>query len=188
MARIGNRKDAKFILEWYREHGRNKDTPEGWKMLGSGSYRIAFLHVESDVVYKVDRWADTSDGYESNVEVRHARTLWRQSGGTGILGTRFRVPKVSGFNFTGQVVVAMEAIRGVLMADHGDDTVCPEGRFELYQIGRFGDMHPYNFFIDENGYAVPVDMASPRSSKHPDLRVLTGTHHYDDERRARGWL
>lgn len=178
MARIGNRKHAQFILDNFRA---GHATPDGWRVLGSGSYRIAFLHEESDVVYKVDRYASSyKDGYESNVEVRHARSLWKQSGGTGILGTRFRVPKVSAFKFGEQVVVAMEAIKGVLMADSEDKSLCPEGRLELYRIGRFGDMHDYNYFIDNDGYAVPVDMASPRRGQ-ADVRVLAGTPAYRAE-------
>lgn len=58
---IGNEKDALFIHNWH--HGQRLwpgslgAHPEGWKYLGSGAFRAAYLSPEG-VVYKVqiDRW------------------------------------------------------------------------------------------------------------------------------------
>jgi hypothetical protein len=97
--------------------------------------------------------------------------------GDGFVTPHFRVPKVSGFRFGADLVVAMETVKGVCKYTQNGAV---KGRLDLYHIGRFTDMHGGNYFVD-GSVVVPVDMASPRGRKYGDIRVLDGTIHYEKE-------
>lgn len=174
MAYIGSRKHAQFINDWYHgPDGGNEETPPaGWSRLGEGSFRIAYLHEATDVVYKVEIWPEDNEQYGSIGEVRKAQSLYRKSI-NGRLGKWLRIPRTSGFRFGAYVVVAMEAVTGVMNEMYGTHG-CLEARKELLALG-FEDMHAHNYIVDNDGYIVPIDMASPMNSKGwGDIRSLFG--------------
>jgi hypothetical protein len=169
-ATIGNRQHAIQAYNYVINNERR--LPEGFECVGSGSFRTAMLHRDTGVVYKVQHYTSSEPGYNSITEVRHAKTLSRKT------FKNVRIPKVSAFKIDGNLVVAMEFIKGVngrlIRAQAAD------GRLELYRLG-FHDMHSLNIIVDGDT-VVPVDMASPRSPRRAkawsDIRVLDGTEHY----------
>jgi len=76
---IGNEVDARFIRDWYRETTQNASwatpnkVPEGWKYLSSGCYRSVYLHVESGVVYKIERDRNYTGGQTNEGEYNNLR-------------------------------------------------------------------------------------------------------------------
>lgn len=180
MPLIGTRQHAEQILNAHR----NGAIPAAFSRVGSGSYRVVYLHKETNVVYKVDtrnHCCDDCDvtevAYSSKAELRNARALRNRQ------LKHVRIPAVSGFTINGELVLAMEYIKKVRSRPSD------EALLELYGL-RFADMHGMNFMVDAQGKIVPVDMASPRNS-YPDLRCLHDMQDqsfYDAERQRRwGW-
>lgn len=175
MAHIGSRKHAAEIRNLYAAYGCNLES-EDWKELGAGSFRVVFLHVPTNVVYKIscNEFSETSE-YENMQEVRNARNLLRKCRNNDQwISAYVRIPKVSAFTFGDEVVVAMQYIAGILGYSA---TLAKAARESLYSLS-FADMHGYNYIVDGDGTIWPVDMASPRPG-HPrftgaDRRALTG--------------
>lgn len=170
MTRIGSRKTAKLLVESLNETSR---APEGFNLIGSGSFRSVYLHVEENVVYKVDDGYDDGD-YDNVREYRNAKTLRRMADENGVIGKHIRIPAVTGYDINGSFVIAMEYVGGTMGATA---RVPNAARKELYKIGKFHDMHGYNYKYD-NGYIIPIDMGSLRAKCHTnpnvDRRILTG--------------
>lgn len=162
MHSIGNERDARVILDWVIPHrqkydvprcARSETAPEGWRFLGKGSFRSVWLSPEG-VAYKVDhqrdRWCDQSER-----ELVNLTRAW----GRGHTIEGCRLPKFHGYKFDGEIVVAIEAIKGSRLNDYeGFD------RGQLYDLMndieneyRLSDMHDENVMVDEDGYLVPVD-------------------------------
>lgn len=179
MALVGSRKDAAFISEWFEQAQSWSNTPVGWTLLGSGSFRAVFLHIESDVAYKLDCAGYEDPGYDSRQEVSVARRLRKRT------FSKVRIPATSGYNIGGKFVVAMERVDGT-MGGSSNPATFREGLLELFRIG-FMDMHEWNYMIDSDGFVVPVDMASPISKRQSDIRVLLGLPEYQEIRDERGW-
>lgn len=172
MALIGSRKTALALVELYYSFldlGEWFDGNDEWELLGCGSYRYAYLHKSSDVVYKIesDEWAE-SDGFGNAKEHQNASNLRK-------LALRLvYIPKTSLFNTSRGPIIAMEHIRGEI----GNGSYA--AREELYKKGRFKDMHAANFIGMPSGKIAPIDMASPRPRQghdpfgwnFPDRRVL----------------
>lgn len=168
MAHIGNRQHARVILDWHNDNWGNEDgySPDEWEIVGSGSFRTAYLHIPTNVVYKVEdgSW----QGYGSAQELRVAQSLRKNR-----TFKKVRIPLTSGFRFHDGLVLAMEAVKGESIGMFEDTRKARAGRLELFKVG-FEDMHPQNFFIEPGGVVVPVDMASPIGRKNPDRRLLNG--------------
>ncbi len=176
MALIGTRTLAAQILLHRRNGGGDLD---GWKVAGGGGFRTAYLHLATQVIYKVQGCSDPTDEYGSHYEVRHAQTLYRRSN-NGILGTRVRIPKTSGFTIGDDYVVAMEYIQGRQLG-WGPSTEAAEGRWELFTLCGFHDMHQGNYVVEPSGHVVPIDMGSPRKrTGEADTRLVNGIPQYDE--------
>lgn len=185
MAYIGTRAHARAATALM------DDTKE-WRSVGTGSYRNAWLHIPTNVVYKVGcsgAWGDAQ--YESPAEVRNAQRLWRQMNGA-FPSAHVRIPRVSGYTVDDELVVAMEYVKGHMLTwgDLSEPGHLPEttrrGLWELYRIG-FADMHNSNFLIDEDGYVVPIDLASPCRKGCGDTRTLPEGPEKVRERERRGF-
>lgn len=189
MAHIGNRAHATFIHNWYHDLNRSNMTyeerksarvllrkaPDGWLRLGNGSYRVVYLHIDTNVVYKVEVRLADGEGYDSATEVRHAQRL-RRGSDNGRIASHLRIPVTSGFRIGEYMVVAMEAVRGAMLDGYSGKHV--KGRVQLLELGKFEDMHCYNYIVERGGVVVPIDMASPRvrdAVMNADSRVLSGT-------------
>jgi hypothetical protein len=107
---IGTEEEAGFILYWYLHVAAKSgyydqpEAPEGWKRLGSGCYRIAYLS-PSGVVYKVQgRYEANDDRWQSNkTETANLRKNALKKFPKGC-----RLPRWSEFYFGTKTVVAME--------------------------------------------------------------------------------
>lgn len=160
--------EAYAVVEEYRE---NWEMPEGWSMVGSGSFRTAVMHDETGIVYKVEDWRDDPD-YSNRGEYETAEEL-RQ-----IAWERVRIPDVVLFDTEHGDVLAMEYVSGT-MGTASPSSEFREARKEMFEKGRLVDMHGDNFLFDDDGYLVPVDLASPiadpdeRPWEQPDASVLT---------------
>ncbi len=155
MARIGSRAHAAQALGF----GYDPNLPN-WSRLSGGGCRRVFRHDPTNVVYKLDdEWTD--DLHSNAMELHNARTLWRRSD-NGWISHFIRVPRTSGFNIYGQLVLAMEFVPGELgrKVKHA----IPEQALKELAALQFGDMHAENF-IWHDGVIWPIDMGSPRSSR-----------------------
>lgn len=88
MNTFGSREVARDLFEWTIANERDKDmerAPEGFYFLGAGCYRYAYLHTESDLVYKVGTYS------ENIKESANARRLIRRS--TRQLGFDLHIPR-----------------------------------------------------------------------------------------------
>lgn len=161
---IGNESDAQFIRDYVLEggerdiYGEVTSAPKGWVRLGSGCYRSAWLHEESNVVYKVEHWY--SDGYgQSNAgEAKNLRRYYLTK-----LPEGCRLPRFGYFELDGRGVVAMERFDKLLKyVSYYDD---PHGYYtrltHLQEALRdLWDLHGANLAIDEvNKLLVPIDLA-----------------------------
>jgi RIO-like serine/threonine protein kinase len=158
MHNIGNEADAKFILEWVSKGRKSCDVPsakapEGWEFLGRGSFRSVWRSPEG-VAYKVNHSAYDS---QSRSEVRNLRRAWLKKTPKGC-----RLPRFAEYRPAGEVVVAMEVIKGkTLHAKYGYPDCLNYHREEYRSIERtyrLDDMHEQNVMIDEDGLLVPVDL------------------------------
>ena len=168
---IGNRTHAKIALEMAHADAKIR---KGWKRLGRGASRVALLHIETDVVYKVQTWGGNADNESEYKNARECRKLqW----------DRVRIPKMSIFRFdpkdkrrkSKEAVIAMEHVRG-RYGESIPPTHFKAARKELFEKGGFGDMHGLNFKVTADRKIVPIDMGSERHGKGwngPDDRLLT---------------
>lgn len=161
---IGNRRDARFILDWVsrseKEYGRPKvawagSAPLGWEFLGVGSFRSVWRSPDG-VAYKVQH----DKGYGNNGNEQEYENLLRAQ--KCELPDGVRLPR--GFLFTegDYTVMAMEAVDGVTLDDYRGNlrdmfynmlSVC-ESALKLW------DLHGDNAMVDENGTLVLVDFGS----------------------------
>lgn len=156
---IGNASTARIALDIH-----NGFHNSGWEKVGQGAFRTCWLHVASNVVYKVQH-ADWSADHTNAVELRNARNLLRRCmSNDQWINPHVRIPLTSGFHVgrCKELVVAMQYVKG----RSGMDTyVSNSARQALFSLS-FGDMHPFNYIVDADGTVWPVDMGSPRPG-HP---------------------
>jgi hypothetical protein len=171
MPRTGHHARARQIFDWLVESYFNSEyagcgedfesaliegdipVPNGWKFVGIGSFRIAMLHIKSNVVYKLDIENYDYD-YTSIQEVRNAKALWKRANDEGHIGDFIRV---SGYKIDGTTVVAMEYVAGPLgWNSKANRDVCRA----ITSLG-IEDMHGQNWIYEVNTRrAVPIDLAS----------------------------
>lgn len=165
-ALIGTRKHAIEAIEVNEEYEQTSAEKTGWMLLGGGSMRNAWLHIGTNVVYKVETWRN--EGMDNATEAKRAAAL------RVLAWTNVRIPLTSLFKVESQEVLAMERIIGTL-GTHSNKGSNAEHRREMLERGRLSDMHGDNFmFEDSSGKLVPVDMGSHRRKSHAeaDHRVL----------------
>lgn len=158
---IGNEVDAEFIRDYVTDvsgdyYRDGTKPPKGWKRLGSGCYRSAWLHEASGVVYKVQH------GYLNS---------WQSNEGeAGTLRRYFlkkmpkgcRLPRWQYFALDGRGVIAMERFTKLLrqVSRYQD----PRGYHDRLRALRgvlndVSDFHGGNLAIDEeNDLLVPIDL------------------------------
>lgn len=160
---IGNETEARFIHEWYRAWQNREDrwgnpgplAPEGWKRLGSGCYRIAFL-APSGTVYKVQ---GSPSSFQSNVS--EAYTLRRYMFQKLPKGCRF--PRYQLFMVKeGEGVMAMERMTSLLReySQHREEhrRVRNLKRDLAEALHDLWDLHDDNVGVAEDGAVVPIDL------------------------------
>lgn len=158
---FGKRIHAKTAFDWGMEGNPVWETvaPDGFRNLSAdaknGCGRLALLHEDSEVVYKVDlNRRQTSLGNEQEYLV--ARYLHRKYP-SGQVGSHCRLPKVGLFSFKHNsqpwVVVSMQYIPGEQGGPVAD---------KMRSIRSLGlsDMHRGNYVVDENGMAWPIDLGN----------------------------
>lgn len=163
---IGNAEEAQFISDWYRNSKCVCVTgaPEGWKYLGSGSYRTAYLS-PSGVVYKVQQ--DPGCSYQSN---RGEWDTYRRLYYTCKMPKHSRLPKMGFFPMGSTVgVIAAEFIPKectwyrVLKNDKGEEYMFSDVVRAVRDATRIGDLYGENVRLDANNMVVPTDIASDYS-------------------------
>lgn len=158
---IGTRAVAEAALFAYRANVYNT---EPWRLLGSGSIRYAILHTPTNVVYKVEHrdttvaWTD----YSNRVELQNGRRLRRMAYPDGWWSTRVRIPRVSGFRFGTDLVVAMEYVKHTPSLKVSRMT-----HTELWTTG-ISDMHSNNWAVDAEGTVWPIDLGSYMYNRRDD--------------------
>lgn len=161
---IGNRGYATFIRDWVREEQARPnrysyecpaDAPSGWKYLGQGCYRAAYLSPDG-VVYKVQ--ADGRYSGQSNIGEAKKYNLIRL---THRIPAGARLPLLRNFVIEGaDTVNAMDFVGPTLSRYDGPDrqkhiATTSTIAWEL----RIGDMHHGNVAVDEElGLVVPIDL------------------------------
>lgn len=178
MTILGNSQDARLIYSWVHESKKDpyamgrgsQGAPEGWKFLGYGSFRSAWLSPDG-VVYKVEHYYPTYGGPDftsDNSKEYRNWLLWRKCE----LPARVRLPEVTLYENGGKPVIAMECVRGdVLRKWRGVDIYNPNSwstAFKFYQklmhaaedaLDGMSDMHDENCMVDdETGELVIVDL------------------------------
>lgn len=160
---IGNETEARFIHEWYRNQRSKGDywdnpgpvAPEGWKRLGSGCYRTAFL-APSGTVYKVQ---NNPTSYQSNEsEAETLRGLMFRKLPKGCRFPRYQLFMVG----EGEGVMAMERMTS-LLRDYGqwgekDRRVRNLKNKLVDALYELWDLHDQNVGVAEDGAVVPIDL------------------------------
>jgi hypothetical protein len=153
---IGNEEHAQEILDWALT-APDAAPPKGWKRLGQGCYRQAMLHIETNVVYKVQHNYSVRYSQSNDSEAENLRRYWLKK-----LPQGCRFPRYQLFRFDGKGVMAMERF-GKLLRDvsrYGEDSRYWERHSKLQDVLRnVYDLHGANLAIDEeNDQLVPIDM------------------------------
>lgn len=159
---VGNIEEAREISQW---DVFDTDAPEGWKIIGAGSFRKSYLS-PSGVVYKLQKSDYSSDNADEYMNIQDCQL-------TPVPG--WRVPKASLYSPLGKPIIAMEYIEGEFdmeprcqgwdleTCDVGECT--DEGRciFEIWgdatKAWGIYDMHEENVIVDQNGTRVLIDVA-----------------------------
>jgi RIO-like serine/threonine protein kinase len=106
------------------------------------------------VAYKVNHRQDDS---QSARELENLRNAWLKKVPKGC-----RLPRFADFSSVGEVVVAMEVIKGkTLYAKYGYPEYLNHHREEYHSIWttyHLNDIHEENVMVDEDGLLVPVDL------------------------------
>jgi hypothetical protein len=156
---IGNETDAKFIRDWFVANGEGdpdySEAPEGWKRLGRGVSRIAFLSPEG-VAYKVDRYPDDGYSQTNEREAANLRKFYLRKMPKGC-----RLPRFSYYPLDRNGVMAMEAFTTLLRDRYkqGDDRDLRLTATRLGKALNSWDMHDQNIAVEEGtDTLVPIDL------------------------------
>ena len=150
---IGHEADARFIRDWWVEGERMiRSTPDGWRLLGSGCYRTAYLHEDSNVVYKLDRhkgWSRQSNERE-NTQLRSKWLLKLPKG--------WRFPRWNLFLFEGDGVMAMERVDTLIMHCEVPEIRERWDEDRYTRLSYMSDLHDENVGVDEKtGELIIID-------------------------------
>lgn len=158
---IGNEEDARFILDWCEsvrgdsyELPRRR-APKVWEYLSCGSYRVAYLHKGSGVVYKVQHRYGRSEWQTNEGEAENLRLMRLKRIPEGC-----RLPRFQYFHLNGNGVMAMERFRVILKSaphSHRYDGLLNRLRDALGLV----DLHSSNAALDEeHDLVVPIDLGA----------------------------
>jgi hypothetical protein len=161
---IGNRGDASYIREWVRDEQYASDNtytcpewaPEGWKFLGRGCYRAAYLSPDG-VVYKVQHATGLYQGQCNWAEYKRYNFL--RFSHKMPEGARF--PLIQCFRFSGgDDVNAMDHVGPALSRYSGGDYRTYSNCYKrVARLLGLWDSHDGNAAVDEkNKLVVPIDL------------------------------
>ncbi|WP_221568632.1 hypothetical protein [Alkalihalobacillus sp. TS-13] len=178
---VGNARDAERILRYVKDKKKETDEcvtrnfigpvrrvkmPEGWELVGRGSFRIAYLSPDR-VIYKVQHTYDYEYGQNNYGEFENIVCIF-QSRKT-MPGVRF--PKFTLYELSGQPVMAMEFVKGVFPETYICYDTCNCQRFsgkcnyetltEIRETFDLFDLHDRNvMFVPEQGEWVIIDVGA----------------------------
>lgn len=158
---LGNETSAEFIRDWYalmhKHHRWEERAPEGWVRLGDGCYRAAYLHVDENVVYKVEhkygRGGQTNEGeFKQLCDIKFTKLP------KGIHLPRYHLHKLDG-----RTVAAMEYVPKLLSSFstyRGAGVSYWILRAALCEtLPQLSDMHGDNIAVDEDTQEIiPIDL------------------------------
>lgn len=157
---LGSEENAEFIRDWFvlmDKHGRSTYTPpSGFRRLGSGAYRVAYLSEVENVVYKVEWRYGRSDEQSNQEEYLNLRSMMLRK-----LPDTVRFPKYHLWELDGRTVAAVEYLPNLL------DTYGGERGAKYWAAKRdlcrtfpdLWDSHGANIAVDEEaGKIVPIDL------------------------------
>lgn len=165
---LGNEADARFIRDWHFSPDAKRDAwgdliqqaPDGWRRLGEGCYRVAYLSPDG-VVYKVQHYYAEPGQYQSQSnkgEAEALRKYWLKKMPKGC-----RLPRWGFFELDGRGVIAMERFNKTL--SHYSQYNDPGSRYWILVEHLQGvlcdvyDLHGGNMAVDEeNQKLVPIDL------------------------------
>lgn len=160
---IGNATEAQFIHNWYHNKPLTPfDAPEGWRRLGSGSFRVGFLS-PSGVVYKVQQDLSNSRYQTNEGEWKNYKRLYL----TCKMPRHSRLPQMGFFPIEGTNVgvIAIEKLSngpgwyGTVKLDDGSTYNWGDVVGNIQAATRVGDLYGDNVLMDaENKLVVPSDL------------------------------
>lgn len=165
---LGSEENAEFIRDWFvLMHKHDRDTynpPKGFKRLGSGAYRVAYLSEVENVVYKVEWRYSQSYGQSNEEEYLNLRSMMLRK-----LPDTVRFPKYHLWELDGRTVAAVEYLPNLL------DTYGRERGAKYWDAKRdlcrtfpdLWDSHGANIAVDEKaGKIVPIDLGGYHRNGH----------------------
>lgn len=158
---LGSEENAEFIRDWFvlmRKHGRDTCTPpEGFKRLGSGAYRVAYLSEPENVVYKVEWCYGRSFDQSNQEEYLNLRSMMLRK-----LPDTVRFPKYHLWELDGRTVAAVEYLPNLLDQYgrwNGGQKYWGAKRDLCRTFPDLWDSHGANIAVDEEaGKIVPIDL------------------------------
>lgn len=158
---LGNKYDAEFIRDWFLlmwKHGQDETcAPNGFRYLGSGAYRSAYLHELTNVVYKVERNYGNSYDQSNKEEYLNLRSMMLRK-----LPKEIRFPEYYLWELDGKTVAAMEYLPNLLdqYGQWNDGRRYWDAKRELCRaFPDLWDAHGANIAVDEaTQQIVPIDL------------------------------
>lgn len=158
---LGFETEAEFIRDWFilmDKHGRDTYLPpRGFKRLGSGAYRVAYLSEETNVVYKVEQTYGRSYDQSNEEEYLNLRSMMLRK-----LPETVRFPKYHLWRLDGRTVAAMEYLPKLLNqygGRNGGQKWWEAKRDLCLTFPDLWDSHGANIAVDEEaGKIVPIDL------------------------------
>jgi hypothetical protein len=151
--------EAKLIYQY--KYDRRRGAPKGWKKLGSGAYRTAYLS-PTGIVYKIAfDYYEEGSRYTNNNDEEFNNYLDIARKNLSFRG--WRIPKLYAYTWIDDLsnlkitVNAMEYVEGEHEKKKGDEAY---DEFE-HVFGRFGlyDCQPANWVLSPSGHRYIVDLA-----------------------------
>lgn len=164
---VGNETDAQRLAKWFYKNNPNGitwnakpagRTPAGFKRLGMGYHRVAYLHKASDVVYKIDKSLDSWGSMNNSGEVDNYPILVEKLRKKGF--TKVRVPETSGHEFMLDAVKVMVCAMQYVVGQLGNDSPNSYGSVahNEYRSCGVSDQHGGNYIVDDEDNIWVIDL------------------------------
>ena len=158
---LGTEENAEFIRDWFILMNKyDRDThyaPEGFRRLGNGAYRVAYLNEVENVVYKIEWNYGRSYDQSNKEEYLNLRSMMLCK-----LPETVRFPKYHLWELDGRTVAAMEYLPNLLDQYGGwnGGQKWWDAKRELCRtFPDLWDSHGANIAVDEeSGKIVPIDL------------------------------